>query len=76
MPTLVRLSSSKITMYAADHNPPHFHVLASDGAEAWVEIASLTVIYGAVRPAVLKEALTWASANTATMMAKWKELNP
>ena len=76
MPTLVRLSGSKVTMYAADHNPPHFHVLANDGAEAWVEVASLTVIYGAVRPAVLKEALTWAAANKAVLVAKWKEWNP
>lgn len=76
MPTLTRLAKSKVTMYAADHNPPHFHVLATDGAEAWVGIASMTVIYGAVRPAVLKEALAWAGANTALLAAKWKELNP
>ncbi len=63
-------------MYAGDHNPPHFHVLANDGAEAWVEIASLQVIYGAVRPAALKEALAWAGANAVVLAAKWKELNP
>ena len=76
MPTLARLTKSKVTMYAADHNPPHFHVLATDGAEAWVEIASLTVIYGAVRPAVLREALAWAGANKAALAARWKALNP
>ncbi|HMO46499.1 MAG TPA: DUF4160 domain-containing protein [Rubrivivax sp.] len=62
-------------MYAADHNPPHFHVLANDGVEAWVEIASMQVIYGAVRPAVLREALTWAGANRSVLAEKWKELN-
>ena len=62
-------------MYAADHNPPHFHVLANDGTEAWVDLASLEVIYGAVRPAVLREALAWAGANRAVLGAKWKELN-
>lgn len=46
MPTVIRLQKSKITMYAGDHNPPHFHVLASDGAEAWVALASLEVIWG------------------------------
>ena len=75
MPTLARLAGSKVTMYAADHNPPHFHVLANDGTEAWVELASLEVIYGAVRPAVLREALAWAGANKAVLAAKWKELN-
>ena len=76
MPTLARLTKSKLTMYAADHNPPHFHVLATDGTEAWVEIASLKVIYGAVRPAVLREALAWAGADKAALAARWKELNP
>ena len=51
-------------------------IQATDGTEAWVEIASLTVIYGAVRPAVLREALAWAGANKATLAARWKALNP
>lgn len=63
-------------MYAGDHNPPHFHVLANDGAEAWVELATLTVIWGTVNRAALKEALAWASQNAALLAAKWKELNP
>jgi Domain of unknown function (DUF4160) len=44
MPTLARLSRCKVTMYAGDHNPPHFHVLAHDGAEAWIELDSLQVM--------------------------------
>ena len=63
-------------MYAADHNPPHFHVLANDGSEALVDLASLQVMGGSVRPAVLKEALAWASQNVALLASKWKELNP
>jgi hypothetical protein len=76
MPTLIRLAQSKLTMYAADHNPPHFHVLANDGSEALIDLASLQVIDGTVRPAVLKEALAWASQNVALLATKWKELNP
>lgn len=76
MPTLIRLQKSKITMYAGDHNPPHFHVLGTDGTEAWVELASLQVIWGAVNRAALKESLAWASQNAALLAAKWKELNP
>ena len=30
MATLIRLPKSKLTMYAGDHNPPHFHVLAHE----------------------------------------------
>jgi hypothetical protein len=63
-------------MYAGDHNPPHFHVLANDGSEALVELVSLRVIDGALRQAVLKEALAWASQNVQRMATKWKELNP
>lgn len=63
-------------MYAADHNPPHFHLLANDGSEALVDLASLQVMGGSVRPAVLKEALAWASQNVALLATKWKELNP
>jgi len=76
MATLIRLPNSKLTMYAGDHNPPHFHVLANDGSEALIDLASLRVIDGTVRPAVLKEALAWASQNVALLVTKWKELNP
>ena len=76
MPMLARLAKSKITMYAGDHNPPHFHVLAHDGSEALVDLASLRVMDGSLRPAVLKEALAWASQSAALLVTKWKELNP
>lgn len=26
MPTIIRFASSTVTLYAADHLPPHFHV--------------------------------------------------
>ena len=76
MSTLARLPKAKLTMYANDHNPPHFHVLANDGSEALVDLASLQVMGGFVRPAPLKEALAWASQNVALLASKWKELNP
>lgn len=34
MAALIRLPKCKLTMYAGDHHPPHFHVLANDGSEA------------------------------------------
>jgi hypothetical protein len=76
MPTLARLQQSKIAMYAGDHNPPHFHVLANDGSEALLEIASLTVWSGRLRAAALREALAWARLNKAMLAEKWKALNP
>ncbi|HEV7659947.1 MAG TPA: DUF4160 domain-containing protein [Allosphingosinicella sp.] len=39
----MRFSSSEITMFFADHNPPHFHVLGREEA-AQVRIDTLEVI--------------------------------
>lgn len=76
MPTLAHLSTCKIAMFAADHNPPHFHLMANEGGQALVEIKGLTVIRGQVNAAALKEALSWARQNWAALTARWKELNP
>jgi hypothetical protein len=76
MPTLARLPNASLTMYAADHLPPHFHVRMNDGREALVEIATLTVLAGSVAKRELAAALAWAAANQALLHAKWKELNP
>ncbi|MBI3676296.1 MAG: DUF4160 domain-containing protein [Proteobacteria bacterium] len=62
-------------MYFGDHVPPHFHIVCRDGSEALVAIATLAVFEGAVRPGILTEALTWARANRALLVAKWKELH-
>ena len=74
--TLIRLPKCKLTMCVGDHHPPHFDVLANDGSEALIDLASLSVIDGTVRPAVLKQALSWAGQNRALLATKWKELTP
>lgn len=76
MPIIHRLPSCTITMYPADHAPPHFHVRMRDGREALVVIETLTVLSGSIRPRELAEALGWAGSNKALLAAKWKELNP
>lgn len=76
MPTLARLPNATLTMYAADHLPPHFHVRMNDGREALVELATLTVLAGSIPKRELATALAWAAANQALLHAKWKELNP
>ena len=75
MPTLARLPDCTITLYAADHLPPHFHVRLNDGREALVEIAGLAVLRGQLAKRELAAALAWAAANQALLHAKWKELN-
>lgn len=78
MPTIYqpnRNASWKITMYLGDHQPPHFHIVASNRDEALVEIAGLTVIAGSVRSNILKAAIAWAHANKMLLAAKWVELH-
>jgi hypothetical protein len=62
-------------MYAADHLPPHFHILANDGKRALVEISTLSVLAGRVGGSVLAEVILWASAEKESLKSKWDELN-
>ena len=76
MPTLARLPTVSITMYAADHRPPHFHVRANDGSEALVAIESLAALVGGVCKRDMAAALVWARVHHEFLREKWKELNP
>lgn len=76
MPTLGRLASCNVTMYAADHQPPHFHVRARDGREALIVISNLAILSGPLGKRELSEALDWAAAHQTLLLARWKELNP
>ena len=78
MPTLARLPNASLTMYAADHLPPHFRMRMrmNNGREARVEVATLTVLTGSVPKRELAAALAWAEASRAWLHAEWKELNP
>jgi hypothetical protein len=67
----MRLFSSEIAMFFADHNPPHFQVLGREGA-AMVRIDTLEVIASSGR-IDLGEALAWAAENRALLEAKWAE---
>jgi hypothetical protein len=73
MPTLLDRKSWKITMYFGDHNPPHFHIVARTGQEAQIEIATLTVMAGAVEKRVLDAALEWAAGRQIFLLGKWRE---
>ena len=41
-----------------------------------VAIATLEVVVGSAPPGVLRDAIAWARANQAELMAMWQELNP
>jgi len=72
MPTIRRFANCKITMYADDHLPPHFHIEGRD-FRAVVEIETLSIRAGEVRRAA--EAMEWAASNIDVLRAEWARLN-
>ncbi len=74
MPTVHRFGAVSVRIYADDHRPPHFHIVAPD-FHVLVRISDLTVIAGEARPAQLAEMLAWARANRERLALRWAELN-
>lgn len=74
MPTLHRFGSVSVRMYADDHLPPHFHIVAPV-FQALVRISDLKVIAGRAKRSQIAEALMWAQAHRETLALKWAELN-
>lgn len=74
MVTMARGSTWKIAVYGAEHGTPHFHI-ETRRSRCTVGIQSLVVIVGSVPVKDLREALDWARANRAVLLAQWKALN-
>jgi hypothetical protein len=74
MPILQRFGSVSVRMYADDHRPPHFHIVAPD-FRVLVRISDLTVIAGEARQTQIAEALAWAQAHQERLALKWTERN-
>jgi hypothetical protein len=68
------LGSVSVRMYADDHHPPHFHIVAPD-FQALVRILDLTVIAGDAMPGQIAEALAWVETRQEWLALKWAELN-
>jgi len=75
MPTLVDHGAFKITVYV-DHNPPHVHVIVSDGSQAKLRIDNGELMAGSVRPKVLRDAREWLAEHREEVEAAWRRLNP
>ena len=74
MPTLHRLGAVSVRMYADDHRPPHFHIVAPV-FQVLVRISDLTVIAGDARPAQIAEVIAWARDHRQSLALKWAEVN-
>ena len=74
MPTLYRFGTVSVRMYADDHRPPHFHIVAPD-FQVLVRISDLSVIAGEARQAQIAQAIEWAREHREWLALKWAELN-
>lgn len=61
----------RITMYWADHMPPHFHA-AYGGDEVIVSIKDLEVLEGNIPSKQLKMLLGWAAIRQDQLMDNWE----
>jgi hypothetical protein len=75
MAKLHQIGKTIITVYANDHLPPHFHVIAPDW-EALIEIETLAVLAGSLGRSSRRAVMAWVTANTATIKAEWNRINP
>ena len=76
MPTIVRLSNSKICVYADDHNPPHFN-LRGPNSNANINIRTLEIMRGSASRTDLAEAREWVNreGNMQALLDAWSRLN-
>ena len=74
MPVVHRIGNVSRRIYADDHRPPHFHIVALD-FEVIVRISDLAVIAGQARPAQIAQALAWAREHQEMLALLWTELN-
>jgi hypothetical protein len=63
-----------IRVYANDHLPPHFHIVAPD-FQALVEIATQKVLKGSIK-SQSKDVEEWIAANIGLIVAQWNRINP
>ncbi|WP_210302605.1 DUF4160 domain-containing protein [Phyllobacterium sp. 628] len=74
MATIARIGNLKIQIYAEDHNPPHFYVVAPD-CEAAIKLADLSILRGSLRRSDYRIVREWAFQNRKLLEDAWKSKN-
>ena len=72
MPTIRRFAACKISIYADDHMPPHFHI-EGRGFRAIAEIEAMSVRAGDIRRSA--DAMAWARGNPEVLRAERRRFN-
>lgn len=71
MPEISLFRGIRITMYYADHNPPHFHA-EYGGHKCLVDIQEGCVIRGSLPARQLKLVLAWNELYRDELMQNWE----
>ncbi len=72
MPEICRFFGIIITMFADDHNPPHFHIRYGD-YEAIVTIEK-GIVKGEMPRNALKQVFLWLDLHNEELKANWERL--
>jgi Domain of unknown function (DUF4160) len=72
LPTIRRFTNCKISIYADDHMPAHFHI-EGRGFRAIIEIETMVVRAGDVSPGA--RSADWAGMNIELLRSEWLRLN-
>src|SRR3989304_5427409 len=70
VPEISRFFGIAITMYYADHQPPHFHARYA-GQRALVAIGTLAIMHGELSPRVHGMVVEWAAAHQDDLREAW-----
>ena len=71
MPEICRFFGIVISMFYADHAPPHFHARYGDH-RAIIEIESATLLSGSLPPRPLGLVIEWAVKRRAELRDDWR----
>lgn len=71
MPLISLFLGIRITMYYADHNPPHFHAEYANH-RALFDIENCCVISGSLPNRQLRFVLAWAELHKDELMQNWE----
>lgn len=72
MPEICRFFGIIITMYADDHNPPHFHARYG-GSRIMIDIATGDIIEGNMPKRSLRLIQAWCELHREELIKNWEE---
>lgn len=71
MPEISLFYGLRVTMYYADHNPPHFHA-EYGGMKAMIDIMNGSIMRGSLPNKQVKLVLAWCELHRDELMQNWE----